>query len=280
LDVGIEFNFKARIMVKKRNPFLAALASLLTCGLGQLYNGKPFKAAAAYIFWLVCAAFWTFAPLSSSLSWLLAAFILNIIVIVIPIIDSFRDARKSKELTLRRYNRWYVYLAIILVQLFLISPVFKGLIFSSTRAFKFPSGSMDPTLEIGDRVVVNPKAYTQTTPRRGDIAVLKYPKDESVFYLKRVIGLPGEKVEMIGRTVYVNDLPLKESHTKYINLVSIYDHYGPYWLSKDEYFLLGDNRDNSQDSRFLGSVDRSKFIGKVGYIYWAKDKSRIGKRPE
>jgi signal peptidase I len=267
-------------MTKKRNLFLAALASLGTCGLGQLYNGKPAKAAIAYIFSLICASFFVFAPLSSSLFWLLAAAIISIIALIVPIIDSIRDARKSKEFTLRRYNRWYVYLGVILAQFFLISPRFENQLLSSTRSFKFPSGSMQPTLEIGDRLVVNPKAYSTLAPQRGDIAIFKYPKDESVFYLKRVIGLPGEKIEMIGRMVYVNDQPLKESHAKYIYPGSIHDHYGPYYLPKDKYFLLGDNRDNSQDSRFWGPVDRSNFIGKAAYIYWAKDKSRIGKRPQ
>jgi len=105
-------------VMKKRNLFLAGLASLVVCGLGQLYNGKPAKAAIAYIFWLSCSAFAIFAPLSLSLSWLLAAVSINLIVNIIFIVDAIRDARKSKEFLLRPYNRWYLYLGIILVQVF------------------------------------------------------------------------------------------------------------------------------------------------------------------
>jgi signal peptidase I len=265
-------------MTKKRNPFLAALATFGACGLGQLYNGKPNKAAIAYASGLACAIFAIFAPLLSSLLWLLAVVFIQILVIVILMIDAVRDARHSQEFVLRRYNRWYVYLGIILVQALLISPLLENPLLSSVRSFKIPTASMEPTLEIGDHLVVNMKAYGKTDPSRGDLVVSKYPPNESELYIKRVVGLPGEKIEMSGRVVYINDRPLNEPYTKYINPTSTYDHYGPYLLSQGKYFVMGDNRDNSQDSRFVGSIDRSKIVGQARYLYWAKNKSRIGKQ--
>jgi signal peptidase I len=265
-------------MTKKRNLFLAALATLMTNGLGQLYNGKPGKALIAYVLWLACGAFAVLAPLSSSLAWLLAAALMSVFLSVILIIDAVRDARKTKEFVLRRYNRWYVYLGVIIVQLFLVMPCFEKLVLSSIKAFSLPSVSMEPTLHVGDRLVVDTKAYDPRAPQRGDIVVIKYPQNESIVYLKRVIGLPGENIEIMGRVVLINGQPLKEPYVKFMTPESIYDHYGPIPLPKDKYFLLGDNRDNSQDSRFWGSVDRAKFVGQVRYLYWAKNKSRIGKQ--
>jgi signal peptidase I len=267
-------------MTKKRNPFFAALASFVICGLGQLYNGKPAKAAVAYAFGLACAAFAIFAPLSSSISWILAAVVFNIIVSMFFIIDAVRDARHSQEFMLRPYNRWWIYLGIILIQVLLLLPLEERLALSSTKAFKFPTGSMEPTLERGDHLIVNMQAYSKAAPERGDLSVFKYPGNESVFYIKRVIGLPGGKIEILKRTVYINDQPIKEPYTKYIDPESSNEHYGPYFLPQGKYFLLGDNRDNSQDSRFWGFVDRSKFVGQARYLYWAKNKSRIGKQLE
>jgi signal peptidase I len=265
-------------MTKKRNPFLAALATFGAFGLGQLYNGKPIKAAVAYASGLVCAAFAILAPLSSSLSWILAVVFIQIMVIAILIIDAIRDARNSGEFVLRRYNRWYAYLGIILVQALLISPLLEKPILSSAKSFRIPNSSMEPTLEIGDRLVANAKAYNQAGPARYDLVVFKYPEKESILYIKRVLGLPGEKIEIIGHIVYVNDHPLNEPYAKYIDPDSQYDHYGPYLLTQGKYFVMGDNRDNSQDSRFWGPVDRSKFVAKAQYLYWAKNKLRIGKQ--
>jgi signal peptidase I len=265
-------------MTKKRNPFLAALATFGAWGLGQLYNGKPIKAAVAYASGLAYVAFAIFAPLSSSLSWLLAAVFLQLMLIVIFIIDAVRDARNSKEFVLRRYNRWWIYLGIILIQVLLVYPLVEIPVHSSIKSFHFPTGSMEPTIKIGDRFIANMKAYNKTSPARGDLAVFKYPENNSVLYVKRVIGLPGEKIEMVKQTVFVNDQPLKEPYAQYIEPEIMEDHYGPFFLPKDKYFMLGDNRDNSHDSRFWGYVDRSEFVGQVRYLYWAENKSRIGKQ--
>jgi signal peptidase I len=88
------------------------------------------------------------------------------------------------------------------------------------------------------------------------------------------MGLPGDEIEMIGRTVYVNGEPLKEDYTQYIEPGSIYSHYGPYQVPPDQYFVMGDNRDNSQDSRFWGTVPREYLLGKALVIYWSYETPR------
>lgn len=149
------------------------------------------------------------------------------------------------------------------------------------QAFKIPTGSMEKNLLIGDHLLVNKFVYGLHTGfwgkilpyqdlKRGDVIVFKYPKGPEVAYVKRLIGLPGDKVEMIGHTIYINGQPLTEHYTQYIDSNnSLYDHYGPYLIPPDQYFAMGDNRDNSQDSRFWGTVPRDHILGKALVIYWS-----------
>ena len=139
---------------------------------------------------------------------------------------------------------------------------------------------MENNLLVGDHLLVNKFVYglhpgflskitPYKEPRRGDIIVFKYPNEPEVAYVKRLMGMPGDKIEMIGRTVYINGEALKEDYTQYIDPGSIYSHYGPYQVPPDQYFAMGDNRDNSQDSRFWGSVPREYLLGKALVIYWS-----------
>ena len=149
------------------------------------------------------------------------------------------------------------------------------------QAFKIPTGSMESNLLIGDHLLVNKFVYGIHPPgffykllpykslKRGDVIVFKYPNSPEVAYVKRLIGLPGEKLEMIGRTVYINGQPLKEPYTQYIDPGSIYEHFGPFYIPPDNYFAMGDNRDNSQDSRFWRFVPRDHLLGKALIIYWS-----------
>jgi signal peptidase I len=153
------------------------------------------------------------------------------------------------------------------------------------QAFKIPTGSMESNLLIGDHLLVNKFVYglhpgflskivPYKQPARGDVIVFKYPNNPEVAYVKRVMGLPGDKIEMIGRTVYVNGEALKEDYTQYIEPGSIYSHYGPYQVPPGQYFAMGDNRDNSQDSRFWGTVPREYLLGKALVIYWSYETPR------
>jgi signal peptidase I len=260
---------------KKRNPFLAAIATLGACGLGQLYNGKPWKAASAYILWLFVSWLAIISPLSAGLRWLVAAASLTVALILIVIADAIRDAHRIKAMSLRPYNRWYIYLAIVIVQLLIVITLGEHLL-PLPRAYKIPTNSMSPTLITGDRLIVDMKAYEKNLPARRDLIVFKYPNDESVPYIKRVIGLPEEKLEIKARTVYINDQPLEESYKQHIDPASANEYFGPYAIPQGKYFVLGDSRDNSQDSRFWGFVDQSAILGKAKYIYWSKNWSRIG----
>ena len=136
--------------------------------------------------------------------------------------------------------------------------------------FYVPSESMVPTLEVNDHVVVTKLSYKMHEPERGDVVVFKYPINEEqglkeVDYVKRLIGLPGETLEIKDNTVYINETPLKES---YLNAGTDMPNYGPITIPEGMYFMMGDNRNNSSDSREWGFVSEEYLIGKAQFIYW------------
>lgn len=222
-----------------------------------------------------------------------------------------RSVTTEKEPILVEYSRslFPVFLIVLVLRSFVIEP------------FRIPSGSMYPTLEIGDFIVVNKFAYgiklpvTQTKilpigePKRGDVVVFKYPKDPDVDYIKRVVGLPGDEITYIGRTVFINGKPAKqtllgeyqgEGSGKVMNGASLMQENlgdASHLILSDRektsqdmntvvvpdghYFMMGDNRDHSNDSRFWGFVPEKNLKGKAFGIWMNWDDGiqfdRIGK---
>ncbi len=153
------------------------------------------------------------------------------------------------------------------------------------QAFKIPTGSMESNLLIGDHLLVNKFVYGfHTGPLarllpykdlvRGDVIVFKYPHSPETAYVKRLIGMPGDTVEIVGRTVYVNGTALEEDYTQHIDPGSVYERFGPFNVPPGQYFAMGDNRDNSQDSRYWGFIPREYMIGKALVIYWSFETGR------
>ena len=139
------------------------------------------------------------------------------------------------------------------------------------QAFWIPSGSMIPTLEIGDRVLVAKFWNWFFEPSRGSIYVFTYPKDRDRDFVKRIIGLPGDTVDIRDGVVFVNGHPTEEpyvvNHDAY-NIRPGEFFQRPFTVPQDSYFVMGDNRPNSQDSRFWGFVRRSDLHGPVFFRYW------------
>ena len=157
------------------------------------------------------------------------------------------------------------------------------------QAFKIPSSSMEPTLLVGDYLLVNKFIYGTRIPltekkileikkpQRGDIVVFIYPKDRSKDFIKRVIGEEGDKVEIIHNKIYINDRVIDDPWGYYseknplARFLPAMERYGPVVVPKDSLFVLGDNRDNSQDSRFWGFVSLNEVKGKAFIIYFSLD---------
>jgi signal peptidase I len=192
------------------------------------------------------------------------------------IIDAGLIAKRNKaNYELAKYNRWFVYIGYFVIAALLIE-AFQStvLIPYFIQSFKMPTGSMEPTLFGGDRFEIGKLIYKTTDPKRGDIIVFKYPAKPEVAYIKRLIGEPGDKVEIIGRIVYINGQPLKEDYVQYMDPGSVYQRYGPVLVPPEKYFVLGDSRDNSMDSRFWGFVPKGNMIGKPLFIYWSYETPR------
>lgn len=136
------------------------------------------------------------------------------------------------------------------------------------QAFFIPSESMRPTLEIRDRILVNKLIYRFRDPKRQEIIVFRYPVQPKRKFIKRVIGVGGDNVEIIKGQVLINGKPLEEDYI----LSKGYSNYGPVIVPKDNYFVLGDNRNNSEDSRFWGFVPRENVIGQAFVIFWPFDR--------
>jgi signal peptidase I len=157
------------------------------------------------------------------------------------------------------------------------------------QAFKIPSGSMIPTLKIGDHILVNKFIYgihipftddtvfAMTLPKRGDVIVFKYPEDETKDFIKRVIGMPGDTIMIEDKRVSVNGQALKEPYVIHQDPLTLprgsqpRDYLGPIVVPEGDYFVMGDNRDQSLDSRYWGFVKTDKIEGRAFRIYWSCD---------
>jgi len=219
--------------------------------------------------------------------------------------DSDQVAIVLKEPTWIEYCKSFfpVILAVLLLRSFLVEP------------FRIPSGSMMPTLLVGDFILVNKFAYgirlpvlntkviNVEEPERGDVVVFRYPKDPSVDYIKRVVGLPGDTVRYANKVVYVNGKPAGQvpagvylgkgsgvsmsGASKRREQLGDVQHdilvmprtpgvEGQYTIGKGEYFVMGDNRDNSNDSRYWGTVPEENLVGKAFRIWMNWDGANGG----
>ena len=144
------------------------------------------------------------------------------------------------------------------------------------QAFKIPSGSMIPTLLVGDHILVNKFIYRFTDPKRGDVIVFKFPVDESRDFIKRIIAVGGDTVQVKDNRVWLNGKLIDEPYVlpgSFRNTPPTHCGYlygcDPLMVPAGSYFVMGDNRDNSQDSRYWGFVKREKIRGKAFLIYWS-----------
>ncbi len=150
------------------------------------------------------------------------------------------------------------------------------------QAFKIPSGSMLDTLQIGDHILVNKFIYSFTKPQRGDIIVFKYPEDPKRDFIKRVIGLPGDTLEISNQIVYINGKPLKEPYVRHelklgeADFIAQRDNFDKLYIPPGFYFMMGDNRDSSMDSRYWGYLKEDMIRGKAFLIYWSISPAKTG----
>lgn len=139
------------------------------------------------------------------------------------------------------------------------------------RAFTVDGPSMQPTLRTGERLLIDKITYRLRYPHRGDVVVFRYPSDPSQYYIKRVVGLPGDVIRITGGFLHVNGHVIHEEYTNGPTL----GEFGPYKVPEDHFFVLGDNRNNSEDSRSrsVGPVPRELIVGRAVMRYWPLPRS-------
>ncbi len=194
------------------------------------------------------------------------------------LIQDIQRAEAEKEAGKVRRHRehkplWREYLETAIIAL-----VAAGLLrFFVVSAYRVSSSSMEDTLLEGDYIFVNKLAYKYgTSPQTGDIIVFKYPNNPRKDFIKRIVALPGQTVQIADKVLYVDgqvaEIPI---HSKHIDKriipgdLSFRDNFGPYVVPEGNYFVMGDNRDDSRDSRFWGPVPEENIRGKAVFIYWS-----------
>jgi len=139
------------------------------------------------------------------------------------------------------------------------------------QAFQVEQYSMEPTLLPHDRVLVNKLIYRVREPHRGDVIVLRYPRDPGRNYIKRIVAVPGDTVEIKSGHLQINGTAVEEM---YLNGAPSGD-YGPETVPAGSFFVLGDNRNNSEDSRAFGFLTRAQVVGQASLIYWPPQRMRL-----
>jgi len=259
--------------------------SLFVPGLGQLYSGRPKRALTIYFSGVLVIFIFLMSGLLRIFAGLIALVLAVVMFSVWVVWDAIRIARRSGDYSPRWFNRWYWYLAAWLLAS-LVAP--RLLALSPVRTFWIPSGSMEPALLLGDHLCADLAHYRSAKPVRGDIALLHSPENPTLLVTERVIGLAGEVIEIRNKSVFLDGRPFRDPWGQHTDArvypasgpsspLGLRDNFGPLRIPTGMVFVLGDNRDNSYDSRFYGPVPTASLTGRPLYLYWSHDKSRIGR---
>ncbi len=264
-------------MVKKRNAWIAGIASFFVPGLGHAYAGAPMRG------WLIVAGFIAaliiggLFGLFSTFYGIVAIVLVTLLFYLVLISSAVRWARRNPDYELRWFNCWYCYIAILVLVTagFQALFIFRGPILGY-ETFRIPSGSMAPTLETGDFITVNTR-YRE--PLIGDVVVFRWPGKPEVSYVSRIAAMGGDAIAIRNGQVLVNGMPqerlvVSEGNRQKEFSVNMLEQR----VSEGQLFMLGDWRDNSNDSRFLGTVPQANVVGEVTYIWFSSDSKRIGRQ--
>lgn len=270
---------------KQRNQAVAAILTLFAGGVGFLYVGKIWHALGLSMLPVVVIALFAWSGLMFAATGFYAFLLIIVVVFFGAPALAVVYARRAGVAVLRPYQRWYVYIVWLLgfglLSNFALGHRAEAL---GYETFRFPSSSMRETLLPGDYFVSNTWKYRDRLPVRGELAVFLFPVDPSIKYVKRVIGLPGDTVEIKQGVVRVNGEVMQEIYVKPENNVKTASMDATFVVPDESFFVLGDNRDYSNDSRYWGFVPRDHLHGSVEYVWFSWDRingvrfDRLGRR--
>ena len=268
----------------RRSPLIAALLSLLMPGLGHVYVGRPTRGALWFFAILAVEAAALYSVLDQPRFWFIALSVTAwLAATLFQVAEAAVLARRAAHYQLRRYNRWYVYLALLGVSAALNVASCLAL----TRGVATPAGvhsvdsySMQPAIQRGDRFLADRTYYRRNVPARGDVAVYLHPRQPEVLYVKRIVALAGDRVAIRDGRAVVNGFALDEPYAILGAPGARYNNAAEITVPDGHVFMLGDNRANSLDSRAVndhGPVPVENLRARATDIAWSRTLSRIGR---
>lgn len=288
------------IKSKPRNPLLVFFLAFLFPGFGQVYNGQIKKGIIFLLITFTIPSILGFTRIGIFFLGYFSVIIIDSSFRLYIIYDAVKNAKKLKNYELKSYNTWYYYL-IILVGIITITWFYDYNSAVGVKSYKIPTTSNEPTLLVGDKVVGDLRAFTSTKPNYGDLVIFQ-KKDSLNPWVYRIVALPNDKLEIKNNFLIING---KQCKTRFIKetksdelAVNEYEEELPnghkhkiYTFKKpfndnvnvmnkiiipaNSYYLIGDNRDNAMDSRYIGTIKREEIIAKVVFGYWGKTNDRI-----
>jgi signal peptidase I len=260
---------------KPRRPWLAGLMSLLCGPLGQFYAGRLRRCICLYIFGVLLSFILMLCAIVLPIGYN-GLTLLYICVIAYPVylaIDAFLLAKRNRQTVLKRYQRWWFYLVMYFMFLEANYAIAIFLRVYIAEAFVIPTRSMAPTIQAGNRILVDKLFFSREHLCRSNVIVYRGPDQQ--FYVTRIAGLPDDTVEIKNERVLINGEEWDDGHAIYqgdLPPVKEMVNYGPIKIPPQHVFVLGDNRRKSRDSRFIGPIPISDVCGKARIIYWAQER--------
>ncbi|MEM9552812.1 MAG: signal peptidase I [Acidobacteriota bacterium] len=262
----------------------AFLLSLVLPGAGELYAGRPRRAALTAFAWLVLAAVvvvgWVGANFASGV---IALVVASVIGLGSPIAAAVLAGRATGP------RRWWRHGGIVLVTALCGQLLVQTVVLGAPRlkTYRIPSASMEPTLRPGDHLVARVGLEPGGLPSRGELVIFRSPQNPESELIFRVVAVAGDRVEIRAKVLYLNDEPVDEPWAVHRDPIVTHpgtaapqrvqrDHIPLFVVPPGHFFALGDNRDLSYDSRYFGPVPIELWRGRPLYLYWSRDRSRIG----
>lgn len=281
--------------IKHRKPLFALLMSFILPGYGQLYNGEINKAiwlflGFAFLVVPAIALAALYLPANLTLPALLTSLFLLFSLWIYGMVDAFRSARRKQDHLLQDWQKSSVYVLVLILCSVIALPFLTDYVRQNlVESFRVPSGSMEPTVMTGDMLFAD-KRYNRPgfkpAVQRGDIAIFVYPNDRTHYFIKRIVGLPGDKLQIRGSEVFINGKSTKiaeevdNNGALFVTETDGEKQWQVYWANTSpklpqtdmiippgEVFVLGDNRAASNDSRFFGTVHLQDVVGKARQVW-------------